>query len=222
MNAFVLKLIACITMFMDHISYAIPGKTYWLNYIGRIAFPIFAFQISEGYTHTHDLNKYMKKLFIFAILSQIPYNIFEYAVGFSFNLNVGFTLLIGLFAIIIFDKCPNKLLGFIGVAGCSILAELLHTDYGYWGVLAIFCFYLFKDNKLINGLVFLLLVIGKYANDLMTSNFNYNYIIMAICTYSAIIPILLYNGKQGKKVKYFLYIFYPLHLLILGLIKMFI
>ena len=223
MSSFVLKIIAAISMFFDHLGDCLTnGYVSAFNYVGRFAFPIFAFQISEGYTHTHSINNYIKKLFVFAIISQIPYNIFEYAVGFPFNLNVGFTLLIGLFAIIIFDKCSNKILGCLGVAGCAILAELLQTDYGYWGVLIIFCFYLFKDNKLLSAFVFLLLVMGDYANNLINSNFNYNYIIMALCTYSAIVPILLYNGEQGKKIKYFLYAFYPLHLIILGLIKMFI
>lgn len=220
MSSFILKIIAVISMFFDHLGDCITnGFISAYNYVGRLAFPIFAFQISEGYTHTRDLNKYIKKLFIFAIVSQIPYNLFEYAVGFPFNLNVGFTLLIGLFAITIFDKSPNKFLGFLGVAVCSVLSELLNTDYGYWGVLIIFCFYFFKRNKALNAFVFLLLVMAKYANNLITSNFNYNYIIMAICTYSAIIPILLYNGKQGKKMKYFLYAFYPLHLLVLGIVK---
>ncbi len=223
MSSFVLKIIAVISMSFDHIGDCITnGFISSYNFIGRFAFPVFAFQISEGYTHTHSLNNYIKKLFIFAVISQIPYNLFEYAVGFPFNLNVGFTLLIGLLAIIVFDKCPNKILGFLGAAGCSLLAQLLHTDYGYWGVLTIFCFYLFKNSKILNAFVFLLLVIGKYANNLIDSNFNYNYIMMALCTYLAVVPILLYNGKQGKKIKYFLYAFYPLHLLILGLIKIFI
>lgn len=223
MTSFILKIIAVISMFFDHLGdFITNGYVSSYNFIGRLAFPIFAFQISEGYKHTHDLNNYIKKLFIFAIISQIPYNIFEYAIGFPLNLNVGFTLLIGLFAIIVFDKCPNKVLGFLGVAIFAVLAELLKTDYGYWGVLVIFCFYLFKDTKSLNALVFLLLVVAKYINDLINLNFDHNLIILALCTYSAIVPILLYNGKQGKKMRYFLYAFYPLHLLILGLIKIFI
>jgi len=76
MSSFVLKIIAIITMFIDHVGYAIFGKFSFFNYIGRIAFPIFAFQISEGYSHTKDLKKYFLRLFIFAIISQVPFMLF--------------------------------------------------------------------------------------------------------------------------------------------------
>ena len=93
----------------------------------------------------------------------------------------------------------------------------MKVDYGYWGVLVVFCFYLFKDNKLLTSMVFLLLVLAKYCNNLIASDFYYKYVLLAISTFAAILPILLYNGKQGPKTKYFLYIFYPAHLAILAL-----
>ena len=73
MSSFVLKIIAIISMFLDHLSYSIYGHFSWLNYLGRLAFPIFAFQITEGYSHTKDLKKYFLRLGIFALISQIPY-----------------------------------------------------------------------------------------------------------------------------------------------------
>ena len=72
MSAFVLKIIALISMLCDHSSYLIYGKFSFLNYIGRLAFPIFAFQISEGYIHTKNLKRYFLRLFLFAIISQAP------------------------------------------------------------------------------------------------------------------------------------------------------
>ncbi len=218
MSSFVLKVIAVVSMCFDHIGACLThGVASGWNYVGRLAFPIFAFQISEGYSHTHNLKRYFWKLFVFALISQIPFNLFEYTLGFDLNLNVLFTLFLGLLAITIFDKAPNKLLSFIGAAICVVLGEVLHVDYGYWGVLVVFCFYLFKSNKLVMSLVFLLLVIAKYCNSFIASGFYYKYIALALGTYLSIIPIVLYNGKQGPKTKYFLYIFYPLHLAILGL-----
>ena len=218
MSSFVLKIIAVIAMFCDHFGLWLTGgiASAW-NYIGRLAFPIFAYQISEGYCHTKNLPKYFTKLFVFALISQIPFNLFEYALGLNYHLNIMFTLLLGLAAITFFDKSPNKLLGFAGVAICVVLGEFLKVDYGYWGVLVVFCFYLFKDNKLLTSIVFLLLVLAKYCNNLIASDFYYKYILLAISTFAAILPILLYNGKQGPKTKYFLYIFYPAHLAILAL-----
>lgn len=218
MSSFVLKIIAVVAMFCDHLGLCLTGgvASAW-NYIGRLAFPIFAYQISEGYCHTRNLKKYFMKLLVFAIISQIPFNLFEYALGLNYHLNIMFTLLLGLSAITIFDKSPNKLLGFVGVAICVALGEFLQVDYGYWGVLLVFCFYLFKDSKLITSIVFLLLVLAKYCNNLITSSFYAPYVLLTISTFAAIFPILLYNGKQGPKTKYFLYIFYPVHLAILAL-----
>ena len=78
MSAYVLKLIAIITMLFDHSGYLIYGHLSWMNFVGRIAFPIFAFQISEGCIHTHNLKKYFVRLIIFALISQIPYAWFGY------------------------------------------------------------------------------------------------------------------------------------------------
>lgn len=110
MSSFVLKIIAVFSMCFDHFGYLFSaGNFSFCNLIGRFAFPIFAFQISEGYTHTRDLKKYFWRLFLFAIISQIPFNLFDYAFGFDLSLNIFFTLLLGLTAICAYDKLPNKL-----------------------------------------------------------------------------------------------------------------
>lgn len=104
MTAFVLKIVAMFSMTCDHLSYLIFGKFSFLNYIGRIAFPIFAFQITEGYVHTSNLKKYFLRLFVFALISQLPFMLFISTYSNAFHLNVFFTLLLGLLAITIYDK----------------------------------------------------------------------------------------------------------------------
>ena len=76
MSSFILKLIAIFSMTCDHISYLIFGRFSFLNYIGRFAFPIFAYQITEGYIHTSNLKKYFLRLLVFALISQIPFMLF--------------------------------------------------------------------------------------------------------------------------------------------------
>lgn len=218
-SSFALKIIAIICMLCDHFGDAIIKSFSFLNVIGRIAFPIFAFQITEGYTHTKDLKKYFKRLIIFAIISQIPFMLFLSTFTSSYTLNIFFTLLLGLLSIYIYNKIPNKFLAIVIGIIISIIAEIINVDYGAWGVIIIMIFYIFKDKKVIMSLLYLLSCFIKYLPYLLKYNFHYIYLLLLFSTAFSIIFIITYNGKQGKKIKYFLYIFYPLHMLILYFIN---
>ncbi|MCI9366536.1 MAG: conjugal transfer protein TraX [Clostridia bacterium] len=223
MSAFVLKIIALITMCCDHISYLLYGGFSHLNYIGRIAFPIFAFQISEGYIHTNNLKKYFLRLFVFALISQIPFMLFCSIFTKQFSLNIFFTLLLGLISIIIYDKfnklkTENKLLhlfyNFAGILSAilmGILAEFINVDYGAFGVSIIFVFFLFKKHKFFMNIGFILCTTIYYLKNMLISN---KYTLIFVFTLIPLIFINLYNNKRGKNLKYILYIFYPAHLLI--------
>ena len=221
MNHFVLKIIAIISMLIDHASFAFYGGFSPWNYLGRLAFPIFAFQISQGFQHTSDVKKYALRLLVFALISQIPFSLFLYTITGEFlTLNVFFTLLLGLIAIILYEKCSSKWLGFFLCIGLAVLASLLHTDYGYYGVLLIFLFYILRNHKIGMVFAFIGLTILKYIPSWLQTNFYYPNLVLCLFTCLAIIPLLLYNGKQGKKIKYFFYVFYPCHLLLLAFLRM--
>ena len=222
MSSFVLKIIAIITMFIDHIGYGIFGQFSFLNYIGRIAFPIFAFQISEGYLHSKNLKKYFLRLFIFAIVSQIPFMIFSKIFSNDFTLNIFFTLLLGLVSIYIYDKCKYKTIGIILAISIEFLANSMHCDYGFYGIAIIFLFYIFKNNILKSSIAFIIATTIKYLILMIKSGFYNVYTHLLICTLIPIIFISLYNGKKGKDTKYFLYLFYPIHLLLIYGIHLFI
>ena len=214
MTSLILKCIAMISMLIDHTSVAYFGQTTLFNVIGRIAFPIFAFQISEGYIHTKNLKKYLLRLFCFAIISQVPFMLFDSMFTNNFSFNIFGTLFVGLLAILLYDKIANctfeltkdkkfnltinKIFGFIPAILFGIVSEVCCFDYGFWGVAIIFLFYFFKND--INIIIY---------------GYHYLYILLCIGTILPIIFICLYNGKQGKKIKYLLYAFYPVHLLIL-------
>ena len=241
MTSFALKIIAIISMFCDHFGDAFIGHFSFLNSIGRIAFPIFAFQISEGFTHTKNMKKYFLRLGIFALVSQIPFSLFVHKfLGSSlFSLNVFFTLFLGLLSMYLYnyiiklfnntDENGNqfitkfktlhldKILSIVIVLLLAYVAEILNTDYGFWGVIVIFVFYLFRDNKLAMALSFVTLCIIKYGIRVITGSADIVNILLGIFTALAILFISLYNGKQGKKIKYLLYFFYPIHLLLLYL-----
>ena len=93
----------------------------------------------------------------------------------------------------------------------------MNTDYGFWGVLVVFMFYVLKSKELLMTIAFFALCIAKYIIPYIQSGFNLVYLVLALCTFLPIIFITSYKGKQGPKIKYLLYIFYPLHLSILYL-----
>lgn len=105
MTSFALKMIAIVSMFCDHFGDAYVGSFSIFNLIGRIAFPIFAFQISEGFIHTRSIKKYFLRLGIFALISQIPFWLFSHKfLGTNdLSLNVFFTLFLGLLGIYLYD-----------------------------------------------------------------------------------------------------------------------
>ena len=196
---FTLKIIAIITMFLDH-YYRIIGGPEWLSILGRLAFPIFAFSISEGYSHTKNVNKYLMRLLNFAIIIQLPNFL-----GFQeYPLNIFFTLALGLFCLEILDNNKiNIVVRYIVVLYLCFLAEKTGLDYGAYGVILIILFNKLKNNKLYIFIAFLalnlvILKIGNLSEMQMYSVFS-------------LVPIFLYNGKKGYGMKYFFYLFYPLH-----------
>ena len=200
---FTLKIIAIVTMFLDH-YYRIIGGPEWLSMLGRLAFPIFAFSISEGYSHTKNVNKYLMRLLNFAIIIQLPNFL-----GFQeYPLNIFFTLALGLFCLEILDNNKiNIVVRYIVVLYLCFLAEKTGLDYGAYGVILIILFNKLRNNKLyiFIGFLALNLVILKIGN--LTE--------IQIYSMLSLIPIFLYNGKKGYGMKYLFYLFYPLHFIFL-------
>lgn len=215
MSSFILKIIALIAMTMDHTGKVLLFDNEILLNIGRIAFPLFAFQIVEGYHHTKNIKKYLLRLLIVAIIAQIAYS--QFFDGF----NTIFTLIIGLICIIIIDKEKDIPIKVALLLTIFLLSLILNIDYGLIGVLIIICFYLFRNNKIKRSILFSLLVIISYGITYYQSP-EFSYIINLFATLSSLIFINLYNNKQGPKLKYLFYIYYPLHLYILWIIQLLI
>lgn len=235
-NSNLLKFLAMIFMLLDHLwATIIPGNQ-WMTNIGRLAFPIFAFLVVEGFIHTSDFKKYLKRLFIFALISEIPFNlIYTGAFIFPFHQNVLFTLLLGLLCINEIDKIKNdksfkkifkrtlKILSFflIGIIG--------FVDYGLTGILTIIIFYIFRNFKFawfgqLISLILLYIIFFKGQSVVLNIlNFEYYLPLQSIGILS-LIPIWLYNGEKGiksKKLQYTFYLFYPVHMLVIYLIYYF-
>ena len=177
--------------------------------IGRLAFPIYCFLLIEGFEKTGNRLKYAGRLFLFALISEIPFDLaFHGQVFYSSYQNVFFTLLIGFLMIWAMEeiekRCKTmflKLAGWVLVfLAAAFLSEVFYCDYGAHGVIALSLLYLFRKNKVEQ------IIAGCVA------------FLWEITAPFAFIFIAFYNGKRGIKQKYFFYFFYPAHLLILYLL----
>ncbi len=208
LNTFTLKMIAIVSMVIDHVGHIFFPEAMIFRIIGRMSFPIFAYVLAEGFHYTKDVKKYLLRLGLFALLSEIPYDlaIMGSVLEFSHQ-NVFFTLFFGVLMLYVMSRMKNMLMQYAVVLVAVFVCRFLHTDYRSIGVLLVFIFYVFRQRKaeklLIVGLIFLGLTGGLQLYALL-----------------ALPLIALHNGEQGTKMKAFFYLFYPAHLLILYLVHL--
>ena len=236
-NSLQLKILAMIFMFCDHTwaTIATGSNTMWLTNIGRLAFPIFAFQIAEGYAKTKDFNGYIRRMFLFALISEIPFNLMTEG-GFvnPFHQNVMFTFVLALIAIRIIDRARQKgtarfiITLILTVVLSNIIGLITFVDYFGAGILMVILFYLFRDVKhgWIGELVGMYLINFVLLEGLMIDINLFGFVLnipqQGLAIFS-LIPIWLYNGKQGrhsKAIQYACYAFYPVHMLVLSLLAL--
>ena len=184
--------------------------------------------------HTKSLKNYFFRLLVFALVSQVPFMLFLSLFTDPFKLNVFFTLFFGLLSIAIYEKLNQyegkyryshalcQVMGFVAVLALAFLASFARCDYGYFGVLVIFVFYFFRDSRVLRDLCFAVLVFIFYGEKILFGKNMIRYLYIAVFTVASLIFINLYNHKKGKDIKYILYLFYPLHLLILYAIQRFV
>lgn len=208
LSVFDLKCIAVATMLIDHIGAFLYTDQEWMRYIGRLAFPIYCFLIVEGYYHTRDVRKYIGRLALFALISEVPFDLAcADQVVYMEHQNVFFTLTLGLVCICVIDRLSSKWLALGIAAGIWLLTGyVIRSDYGVGGLLMIFFFYQFRSQWL-----YRLLSVGA-INCLCYGPIQWAGTV-------ALLPIQFYNGKKGPSAKYFFYAFYPVHLLLLYLIR---
>ena len=214
-----LKYIACITMLIDHIGAScieagvllpalaagaascggIPVSTLLaadrvLRYIGRLAFPIFCFLAVEGFLHTHDVKKYVRRLLLFGLLSEVPFDLAFFRTPFApQHQNVYWTLALGVLA----------MAGLMWAGGCAALALAVNTDYHAIGVLIICTLYLTRADRKRQCLAGAVLFLFELTAPL------------------AFVLVWFYNGQRGAcspLLKKAFYWFYPVHLLVLAMI----
>lgn len=237
MTSMTLHLLAMLFMLFDHLwGTIVPGNN-WMNCIGRISFPIFAFMIVEGYHHTRNLKKYLLRLLLCALISEIPFNL---AMGgrvfYPIHQNVLWTFLISIGLIRWNEKARQSvkhwkmvLVGCLSVISAYILGIVTFVDYYHAGILMVLAFYFFRGRNWWNYLGQFLAM--AYINLEILGGIGYEFQLFGETWFFArqgfallaLIPIWLYRGKQGyhsRGFRMFCYLFYPVHLLILGLLRL--
>lgn len=226
-----LKLIAMVCMLIDHTWGVLVDGNLWMTCVGRLAFPIFAFQVAEGYARTKNFKQYLLRMFLFALIAEIPYNFMTG--GWWFNpmgQNVLFGFCLSLLLIRLIDKARAKHWG-LGLAAAAVGAVLGYfvgmftfVDYYGYGILMVLVFWLFREIRF-GWLIQLAAML--YINLEMIGGLGFHVGDVFVPTQAfavlSLIPIWLYNGRQGWKSKgfrYACYAFYPAHMLILVLIAL--
>lgn len=212
MTSFAIKLTALIAMFIDHTGDVFArqsGLYIWMRGIGRLAFPIYCFLLVEGYHHTADVRKYLGRLGVFAVISEIPFDLcFEGKLMDATHQNVYFTLFLGLLMLVILERIPEIPLKLVVATVFCLAAQELHCDYRYIGILMIIFFEYYRR-----------IVVMRDFTQLMC-NIRFSTALQGFGIF-ALIPIHLYNGKKGPSMKYFFYAAYPVHLLIIYFIAVY-
>lgn len=222
-----LKIIAMVAMFIDHFAAGLYDEiimninattnTSIINYmlmrnIGRIAFPIFLFLLIQGFHHTHNLKKYIGRMALFAIISEVPFDMAlkNSTVDWYFQ-NVYFELTLILIMFYFVNEIEKKykknqvfLLKILIVVATAIISELIHADYGMFGVLAAFIMFTLNRTDKQRALS----IFPAFAFEMQLP-----------MVFLASPLIYFYNGKKGLNLKYVFYAFYPLHLLLIAFIK---
>lgn len=203
MTTFQIKLLAAVLMVCDHIGAVIFPNILILRFLGRLSFPLFAWLIGQGEKYTINFNIYLFRLIALGLISQpIYYSLFQ-----SFRLNILATLSLGLLALRL-DRLTNFKVLFTLLF--ATLAELINAEYGAYGVITITLLSKFSDSATwwIKWTLFNLLTL-----------FAPGFLFYQVLAVLAPTILMLWNGKQGQKAKWF-YPFYPLHLALLLLLRL--
>ena len=219
-----LKMIALITMIIDHIGaiiihefpkarvslFSVGSQRFSLymifRLIGRVAFPIYCFLLVEGFLHTHSRKKYGINLLVFALISEIPWNLEHTGTLLYKEQNVFFTLFLGFLGMCFYEKYSQQKVKQVALLlGLFVFSAVFKADYTYKGYCLILAMYALRDKKLIQAIV---------GSSIVSWSFS---------TFFGFIPINMYNGKRGfikgKFLKYLFYAAYPIHIMILYIVK---
>lgn len=213
LNSYHLKIIALITMIIDHFATIFIPEALGFRIIGRISFVLYAFMLVEGYYNTRNFKKYISKVFIWALISELP---FDLAISGKIinwqEQNIFFSLLFGLGAIYMIENSKIIIFKIIIAAIFLSAATICNIDYSWYGIALILSFYFLRNNW----------AVKFFTIEVLSILASFKIIIVQVFAFIGFIPILLYNGARGRKIGDIYYSFYALHLFIFAIIKIYL
>ncbi len=227
LNRATLKIIALITMLVDHIGWIFFPEILVFRIIGRLSFPIYAYFIAHGFFHTRSKKKYLLIMLLFAVISYLPYALLA---GW-FKLNILFTFLFACLFIVLIEKLKEKetkdfTLAFLAFGGLLLLFLTLlmlgAISYGVLGTLLVILLYYLRENKLHSILATAVVMLGLTAESVAAAGFTLLSVLQIFSLLSLPLLAIYDNQKGSTKGKYLFYIFYPAHLLIIYLCTLFL
>ncbi len=221
MSSFALHIWAMLLMLCDHLQLTLLPDLPILRCVGRLAFPLFAFMAVEGYLHTRSLKKYLLRLLMLAVISEIPFDLLVSGSVFDpMHQNVIWTIILGLCCIRAFENISagrKMMLSAVVIIASLAAAIIARVDYSSAGVLTLLAFYAFRGNTVRCRLMRLLSL--AFINLVLLGGIEFAFPYQALAVLS--LPIIwLYDGSQGPHngfIKAANYLFYPAHMLILAL-----
>ncbi len=214
------KYIAALLMLIDHFGMLFfPTQFIW-RILGRLSMPLFAYGIATGYKHTSNLKAYMWRMGIFAFISEIPFLwMIKSAYVYGFGLNIGFTFLGALFVLYLLEQMNTVtgiekigLLLSIGLIG--YMSERFHADYGIYGILTVVVFYEYAIRRQSAASAFSGFAILTLMESILFQNS------LQVFAMGAIFLIEPLQKLKWRASRYFFYLFYPVHMLVLCSIKL--
>jgi hypothetical protein len=232
-TVFTLKIIALVTMLIDHAGAVFPevfgfppAGANIFRVIGRVSFPIFVYLLAEGFRHTKNRQKFLVRLGLFALISEVPYDLaFGNDLNFIARTNIFYTLFLGGATITAHEYLrENKsfIASVVALFPFMFLAEALTVDYGAVGVVFIFAVYAAKSPRIRLATMAGFCVLLHFA---MLRHFLQGYSVptmhlaMIPATLFAVLICAFYNGKRGAKLKWIFYALYPTHLLLFAILQ---
>lgn len=204
-------------MLIDHVGYYLLNDFEPFRMIGRLAMPIFIFMLVEGFKKTSSRPRYFARIFVTALIAEIPVYLLHISVMTDYYHNILFTMLLSFLALYATEKGK---FWFVAVPLVALAASAFNCEYGAFGVMLAVGFYIV--NKYLPKQIFVrftaLLAVLLVTMIPLASYENWPIQLWSIC---AVIPLALYNGKKGRRLpRYFLYVFYPAHLFIIWLLTL--